>query len=131
MRILIVWLSIVGAVLLGVVGYFTLGPGHGERFPVWTVTDGDPRQGRRVIVMHGCHACHVIAGIREATGRVGPKLEEIDSQIYIGGVLPNSPDNMVRWILDPRSFSPETAMPDLDVSAQDARNIAAYLFRNP
>jgi cytochrome c1 len=73
----------------------------------------------------------VISSIREATGRVGPKLEEIGDQIYIGGVLPNHPENMIRWIQNPKNFSPETAMPDLGVTEQDARDIADYLYRNP
>jgi cytochrome c1 len=42
--------------------------------------------------------------------------------------LPNSADNLVRWIQHPRTIEPKTAMPDLGVSNQDARDIAAYLY---
>jgi cytochrome c1 len=45
----------------------------------------------------------------------------------VGGVLPNSPDNMVRWIRKPQKVSPLTAMPDLGVTERDARDMAAYL----
>jgi cytochrome c2 len=135
MRMLIAALTIAGAVFLGILAYFTLNPWHGgghrRDHPVWAVHGGDRREGRRAILLYGCYACHVVSGIREATGRVGPKLEEIDRQIYIGGVLTNSPGNMIDWIQDPPRFSPETAMPDLNVSEQDARNITAYLFQNP
>jgi len=47
---------------------------------------------------------------------------------YLAGRLPNSPENMVRWIRDPRSISPQTLMPDLEVDEQAARDMAAYLF---
>jgi cytochrome c len=131
MRKLILLLALGGLILIGALGYLYLEPGIGDRHPVWVVPEGNQRLGREALLRHGCYACHVITGIREATGRVGPKLEEIDRQIYIGGVLPNLPENMILWIQDPLRFSPQTAMPDLGVSDQDARNIAAYLFRNP
>jgi cytochrome c len=94
------------------------------------VEGGNPRAGAEAIVEYGCSACHVISGIRRATGRVGPKLPQIQEQIYIGGVLPNTPENMVRWIQDPQEQCPATAMPDLDVTEPDARDIAAYLYEN-
>ena len=43
-------------------------------------------------------------------------------------VLPNSADNLVKWIMDPRAVSPRTAMPDLGVSEAEARHMAAYLY---
>ena len=99
-----------------------------DSLPVWSVPGGNQNQGRRAILVYGCYACHVVTNIPEATGRVGPKLEDIARQIYIGGVLPNSPDSMIAWIENPRRFSPQTAMPNLNVSASDARDITAYLF---
>jgi hypothetical protein len=48
--------------------------------------------------------------------------------MYIGGVLPNQPSNLVRWIRFPRETDSLTAMPDLGVSERDARDIAAYLY---
>lgn len=132
MRALIILLSLGVAVVLGTMGYFAVGDfDHGGNRPLWTVPGGDPRQGRRAIVKYGCSACHVVAGVGKARGRVGPKLLDIHQQIYIGGVLPNSPANMIKWIRSPRQFSPETVMPNLDVSEQDARNIAAHLHTAP
>jgi cytochrome c1 len=45
----------------------------------------------------------------------------------LGGVLPNSPENMARWLRAPQAFAPLTAMPNLDMSERDARDIAAFL----
>ena len=47
---------------------------------------------------------------------------------YIGGVLTNTPDHMVRWIVDPQAVDSLTAMPLLGVSPPEAKDIAAYLY---
>jgi cytochrome c2 len=85
--------------------------------------------GRDLLLSYGCVACHRIAGLREAQGQSGPALERIAYRSYIGGVLPNTQDNMVRWIMRPRAVSPGTAMPDLGVSEDEARHMAAYLYQ--
>ena len=63
-----------------------------------------------------------------ANGQVGPSLAGIASRSYIAGVLPNAPDNMLRWILDPRAVDSLSAMPNVGVAPSDARHIAAYLY---
>ena len=91
------------------------------------MTGGDPARGREHIRRYGCASCHTIPGVPEADSLVGPPLERIAARTYLGGRLTNSPDNMVRWIRDPRGVDPETAMPNLGVTEQDALDIAAYL----
>ena len=59
--------------------------------------------------------------------RLGPPLSGIASRTLLGGVLPNSFDNMVLWLRAPQSFSPHSAMPMLGVREGDARDMAAYL----
>lgn len=97
--------------------------------PRWEVPGGEPRRGPEAITRHGCFSCHAIPGIRRAKGRVGPRLHGIREQMYIGGMLANSPGNMAAWIRNPQRFAPGTAMPDLDVGEQDALDITAYLFK--
>jgi cytochrome c1 len=46
----------------------------------------------------------------------------------IAGELPNSPDNLVRWIRNPKMIEPGTAMPALGLSDYDAHDVAAYLY---
>ena len=48
----------------------------------------------------------------------------------IAGGLPNTPANLIAWIRDPQQFDPGTLMPDLHVSPDAARDIAAYLYRH-
>lgn len=48
--------------------------------------------------------------------------------MYIGGVVTNTPANMVSWIRNPRALAPKTAMPNLGVGYDDAVDIASYLY---
>ena len=59
---------------------------------------------------------------------MGPPLAGIASRAYIAGVLPNEPDNMLRWLLDPRAVDSLTAMPATGLSESQARDVAAYLY---
>jgi cytochrome c len=131
MHKLVIWTAAAVILLAGIIGYshWQWG-GRGSGDETWVVRGGDPQQGRQPILRHGCGACHVIDGVRRANGRVGPKLQDIHEQIYLGGVIPNTAENMVLWIMFPQKFNPRSAMPDLDVTEQDARHIAAYLYDN-
>lgn len=92
------------------------------------LTGGDPERGRHAIRTYGCGSCHSIPGVRGANSLVGPPLAGIAQRAYIAGVLPNTPANMVAWIERPQNIDPRTAMPNLGVSARDARDIAGYLY---
>jgi cytochrome c1 len=87
----------------------------------------DAARGKRAINQYACATCHAIPGIVGANAPVGPPLAGIGSRLMLGGVLPNSPENMARWIRAPQEVAPLTAMPNLGVTQRDARDIAAYL----
>jgi cytochrome c1 len=59
---------------------------------------------------------------------VGPPLDGIALRAIIAGRLSNPPANMEKWIRDPQHVSPGTAMPDLNVGEDDARDITAFLY---
>ncbi len=88
---------------------------------------GDPRQGVLALQQYACTTCHRIPGIVGAGADVGPPLGGVASRKYLAGLLPNSPENMIRWIRDPKGVSPATLMPDLKVSEEHARDMVAYL----
>ena len=88
---------------------------------------GRVEAGRRAARQYLCGTCHTIPGIVSADRHVGPPLEGMARRAFIGGVLPNTPENMVRWLLDPQQVDPLSAMPPLGLSEQDARDIAAFL----
>ncbi|HVF62444.1 MAG TPA: cytochrome C1 [Casimicrobiaceae bacterium] len=90
---------------------------------------GDAENGRLLLRQFGCGTCHRIPGVAGAQGNVGPPLEGIAQRIYLAGILPNQPDNMIRWIREPHSVNPRTLMPDLQVTEPHARDMAAYLYQ--
>jgi cytochrome c1 len=85
-------------------------------------------RGRQSLAGFGCGACHTIDGVTAAHGLVGPPLTGVASRSIIAGELPNTPENMVRWIRNPQAVEPNTAMPNLQVTEQVARDMVAYLY---
>jgi cytochrome c oxidase assembly factor CtaG/cytochrome c2 len=100
-----------------------------SRTPAWDVSGGHAAQGVALIRGFGCGACHRIPGIGEAKGNVGPSLAGFGDRVYIAGVLRNNPENLVTWLRDPQQVVPGNAMPDLGLTDQQARDIAAYLYK--
>ena len=90
--------------------------------------DGDKQSGRLLLRQYGCGACHTIPGVADARGNVGPPLTGIAGRAYLAGILPNTPQNMARWIDSPQSVDPKTVMPDMQVPPQHLRDIVAYLY---
>ncbi|WP_420129396.1 c-type cytochrome [Longimicrobium sp.] len=92
------------------------------------LTGGDAYAGREKAREYGCGSCHTIPGVPGAHALVGPPLEGIAGRMYIAGVLTNTPQHMMRWIMDPPAVDSATAMPNVGVTEKDARDIAAYLY---
>jgi cytochrome c2 len=92
------------------------------------MTGGEPARGKEAIGRYGCATCHTIPGVDGARGQVGPSLAGIAVRSYLAGKLPNTPPNMIRWIREPQEVQPGTAMPELGVTEQDGKDIAAYLY---
>ena len=84
-------------------------------------------RGRVAMTQYACNACHKVPGITGSDVHVGPPLSGMARRERIAGAVPNTEEQMVRWIRDPRSIDPQTTMPSMQVNAQDARDIAAFL----
>jgi cytochrome c len=91
-------------------------------------TGGNAAQGQLWIRSRGCAACHTIPGIRQPRGLVAPSLASFAARSYIAGVVPNTPENLARWVMNPRSIAPDTAMPAVGLSEAQAQDVAAYLY---
>jgi mono/diheme cytochrome c family protein len=88
----------------------------------------DMERGRVAMTQYACRACHVIPGVPGAAVDVGPPLKDLARQGYIAGYLPTTEENMVRWLRAPDRVKPGTAMPDLQVTERDARDMARWLL---
>lgn len=97
----------------------------GASLPTLSMTKTE--RGRAVLERYECGVCHVIPGIRNAVGRVGPSLDDYAQRPYVAGKFPNETETLARWIRDAPAMAPQTAMPAIAMSPQEAREAAAYL----
>ncbi len=93
-----------------------------------TANGGNRDRGKQLVAQYACTACHDIPGVKGPRGMVGPPLSGVGTRSMIAGKLPNTPQNLEHWILNPQAVDPNNAMPNLNVTPQDARDIAAFLY---
>ncbi|MFZ0558248.1 MAG: c-type cytochrome [Methylovirgula sp.] len=91
-------------------------------------TGGNAAQGAKLIRQFGCGSCHMIPGIEGADGLVGPPLEHMGERTIIAGLLPNTPQNMEAWLENPQAIVPGNAMPNMELTDNEAKDVAAYLY---
>ena len=65
---------------------------------------------------------------RPPLARLGRRSYIAGCLAYIAGHLANHLDTLVAWIRHPHRFNQVTAMPEMGVGEQEARDIAAYLY---
>jgi cytochrome c2 len=124
---LIVFIVLLLAVAAGYAGYEYKDMREREQLAEG-MTGGNLDRAEDHFIRYGCAGCHTIPGISRANGLVGPQLNSIARRVYVAGMLPNSPDNLIRWIVNPREVNPKTAMPVTGISEREARDVAAYLY---
>ena len=95
--------------------------------PPLQVAGGDAKLGKQLMAQYQCGACHAIPGVAAAAGSAGPPLDGFGRRSYIAGRIPNLPQPLAQWLVDPPAMKPGTLMPNVGVSPADARHMAAYL----
>lgn len=119
------WMNII--LFVGLVSVATTGClGTAAAVPI--MPGGDVERGRILMQTYGCDTCHVIPGVSGANSLVGPPLTAWAERHYIAGALANTPENLRYWLQEPQAVEPGTAMPDMGVTEQDARDMGAYLY---
>lgn len=119
---------LVPLLLVAVLGGTSAGCGNNYERVAREMTGGEPTRGPQAIRKYGCDTCHVIPGVLTANATVGPPLTQIALRAYLAGRIDNTPENMIKWIRHPHSVDDKTLMPEMGVSVQDGRDIAAYLY---
>jgi len=93
------------------------------------LTGGDPEKGRRDVMMRSCGSCHFIPGVLRADGKSAPSLAGWSGRRkFLDGRYENTADNIEKWLAKPSHRKPGTNMPDMNLSPEESRDIAAYLF---
>jgi cytochrome c1 len=88
---------------------------------------GDPAAGAVEVTRHACGSCHLIPGIQDADGRVGPPLGDFGAQQLIVGRIPNTAEALRLYLKDPQAVAPGNVMPNEGLTDREARDIAAFL----
>jgi cytochrome c oxidase subunit 2 len=85
------------------------------------------RRGRDVFLRATCPQCHAVRGTI-AGAAFGPDLTHVGSRATIGaGMLPNTIDNLKRWIRNSQDIKPGNKMPAHDLNDGDLQALADYL----
>jgi len=83
--------------------------------------------GSQLFIVKGCVNCHAVEGVN-TYNRTAPDLSHIGSRTSIAaGMLPNTPENMIRWLRYTDTVKPGVAMPNLGLSQEEAESLTAYL----
>ncbi|MFC7553640.1 cytochrome c oxidase subunit II [Pseudoroseomonas wenyumeiae] len=87
-----------------------------EAFTAWVEREAGAAaastdEGAALFLARGCGACHTVRGTA-ANGRVGPDLTHLGARPTIAaGILPNSPENIDRFIRETQAIKPAARMP--------------------
>jgi cytochrome c oxidase subunit 2 len=84
------------------------------------------------IVTGTCMSCHVIAGVESVTGEPpdtpAPDLTHVGSrQTLAAGVLPNTDEELARWLRDPPAVKAGSKMPDYNLKESEIDALVEYL----
>ena len=92
------------------------------------VVDPANAAGGALFIAKACFACHAVRGTI-ARGVVGPDLTHLMSRDTIAsGAVPNTPENLRKWVRNPGMFKPGSLMPAQDVTDQELDQIVGYLL---
>jgi cytochrome c oxidase subunit II len=84
--------------------------------------------GRSAFLAQSCVNCHRVRGTA-AQGGYAPDLTHLMSrQTLASGMVPNTPENLRRWVADPQPIKPGCLMPAFGLSDQQRSEIVRYLL---
>jgi cytochrome c2 len=95
--------------------------------PPTTPTPDTAEEGKALFISKACVGCHTVQEIPEAQGKVGPELTRQASNSLIAGVLPNTDENLRKWLKDPAAVKPETIMPNQGLTDSEVDALVAFL----
>ena len=86
------------------------------------------RAGRSAFLGQSCVNCHRVRGT-SARGSYAPDLTHLMSRKTLAsGMVENSPDNLRRWLGDPRQIKPGCLMPAFGLGESERDEIVRYLL---
>jgi cytochrome c oxidase subunit 2 len=108
-----------------------------EQFAAWVKDQSTPAvvdasanpaaaEGAKIFANSPCTTCHRIDGVSK--GFMGPDLSHFGSRTtFAGAILPNTPENVAKWITNPAAIKPGAEMPNLGMRDKELNDLVAYL----
>ena len=90
----------------------------------------DPQKGKILVESIGCFACHTTQSSSKDTQLTKEVLRRQDGPTLSGLGTKTSKKWIYNWLKDPMRYHPETQMPNMRLSDQEAGNIAEYLIQD-
>ena len=92
----------------------------------------DAGAGRSVFLAQSCVNCHRVRervpAANAARGNYAPDLTHLmGRQTLASGMVPNTPDNLRRWVADPQQIKPGCLMPAFGLGDRERDDIVRYL----
>jgi cytochrome c oxidase subunit 2 len=92
------------------------------------VDDPAARQGRAAFLGQSCLNCHRVRGT-PANGNYAPDLTHLMARHTLAsGMVPNTPDELRRWVQDPQAVKPGCLMPAFGLGQREWDLIVDYLL---
>ncbi len=88
-----------------------------EFVPEEITGEGDAEQGQKLVKEIGCLGCHSVG--EDKVSDFAPNLSQIGSKVNVPW--------LVDWLKNPKHYNPETSMPSLRLTDQEALDVAAFL----
>jgi cytochrome c oxidase subunit 2 len=81
----------------------------------------------RKLFLDRCAGCHTVRGT-DAHGAQAPDLTHLDSRRLIAaGVMTNTPEHQLDWIAHAQRIKPDSLMPGIALTADEAAALSTYL----
>jgi cytochrome c2 len=87
---------------------------------------GDPASGKRVFETVGCAGCHILDG-KARRDDFFPKINRLHGPNLVRTGSKVSRGWLYAWVKNPKQYFPDTNMPDLRLTDQEAADVVAYL----
>jgi cytochrome c oxidase subunit 2 len=98
-----------------------------QRQPAPPAANPTVQRGREIFEQRTCAMCHAISGTPAAATR-GPDLTHVGGRRTLAAAtIPNTRENLVRWIADPHHDKPGVNMPPHAYRRDELEALAAYL----
>jgi len=105
---------------------------HSEPYEMDTdnVAQGNIRKGEKLVASVGCYGCHQQkSDLSHETISMNALLRE-QGPAFIGLGSKTNASWVYHWLKDPQSYHPNTRMPNMRLTDQEAEDIAAYLVED-